>query len=114
MSAQNNLSSFIGSVADLPRRAGRSGRLLAFLFSVAVALAACSRSNSRPAAPDLGDCSEVVTIYPRTLIVYESGFAEYEDDETGVYWAGDDLRQVPDDALVHAYFHWKDADRGLY
>jgi hypothetical protein len=69
--------------------------------------AACSRSNSRPAAPDLGDCSEVVTIYPRTLIVYESGFAEYEDDETGVYWAGDDLREVPDEALVNAYFHLK-------
>jgi len=46
-------------------------------------------------------------MFSRTLIVYESGFAEYEDDGTGVYWAGDDLREVPDEALVNAYFHLK-------
>ena len=114
MSAQNNHSSFIWSVADLPRGAGRWGRFLAFLFTAAVALAACSRSNSRLAAPDLGDCSEVLNMYPGTLIVYESGFTEYENDEIGVYWAGDDLRQVPDDAIVNVYLHGKYEALGLY
>ena len=81
MSAQNNLSSFIGSVADLPRGAVRSGWHLAFLFSVAVALATsgCSHRSSSPVHP--GDCSEVFVLKGRTLILYESGYAEYVDED---------------------------------
>jgi hypothetical protein len=44
--------------------------------------------------------------------VYESGFAEYQDG-TGLYWAGEDLRQVPDDAIVNAFFHWNYDAQGL-
>jgi hypothetical protein len=77
-----------------------------------LALAACRVEAPELGRADPGDCSEVFTFYDRTLIVYESGFAEYQDG-TGLYWAGEDLRQVPDDAIVNAFFHWNYDAQGL-